>query len=96
MHAGFSLQPAKGVVTFKVNRGAFDAGHVAVGGFEQLGFKAMHLAPAQVRAQDYLRNFVIWNPAIERNSTTGNHTSVMCSTINCTLRRPLNSFTSSR
>ncbi len=51
VHAGFGAQPAVGVFAAELDRGAFDAGHLAFGDFDQFGGKAGVLTPAQIHAQ---------------------------------------------
>ena len=54
VHADLGAQPAVGVLALEAHGGGLDAGHVAVGGFHQLGLEAVRLAPAQVHAQQHL------------------------------------------
>jgi hypothetical protein len=53
VHAGFGAQPAVGVVALELERGALDAGDVALGLFQHFGLEALALAVAQVHAQQH-------------------------------------------
>ena len=54
VHTGFGTQPTVGVLAFETDSGRLDAGHIAGGGFHQLGLETVGLAPAQVHAQHHL------------------------------------------
>jgi hypothetical protein len=53
MHAGFGAQEAVGIVALDLDRGAADAGHVAVGLLQQFGLEALALAVLEVLAQQH-------------------------------------------
>jgi predicted thioesterase len=53
VHAGFGAQEAVGIVALDLDAGAADAGHVAVGLFQQFGLEALALAVFQVLAQQH-------------------------------------------
>ena len=53
MHTRFGAQPAKGVVPIKFDGRAFNASDFTRRTFNQLGFKALRLAPAQVHPQQH-------------------------------------------
>ncbi len=53
VHAGFGAQQAVGVLAFDLDRGAFDAGHVAGGFFFDRGLEALALGVLEVRAQQH-------------------------------------------
>src|SRR5476651_179614 len=55
MHAGFSLEPAVGVVTLHPNRRRLDAGGFAFGLFDPFDLVAMFFGPARVHAQQHAR-----------------------------------------
>src|SRR4030065_506078 len=48
-------RPAEGIGPLDAYRGTLDAGHLAVGLFDQLGLEAAPLGPAQVHAQQHGR-----------------------------------------
>ena len=54
VHADLGLEPAVGVVALDAERRALEPGDFARRGFEQFGFPAFVLAPAQVHAQQHL------------------------------------------
>ena len=53
MHAGFGAQPTEGVGAVEADRGAFDTGHFAARGLDQLRGKSLGFAPAQIHAQEH-------------------------------------------
>ena len=53
MHADFGAEPAVGVFAGEFDGGGFDAGDVARRFFDEFGFEAARLAPAQVHAQQH-------------------------------------------
>ncbi len=55
MHAGFGAQGAVGVFALDLDAGGLDAGHVAVGFFQQFGLEALAFAVFQVLAQQHRR-----------------------------------------
>ena len=54
MDAGFGAQPAEGVVSPHMDRGALESCHVAAGNLDERGFETLVLGPAQVHAQHHL------------------------------------------
>ena len=54
VYAGLGAQPAESVRAFETHGRAFDAGNVALGNLDQLGFESLGLAPAQIHAQQHV------------------------------------------
>ena len=54
VHARLGAQPTKGILSFKLNRRAFEARHFTCGCFDQSRFKSLVLAPSQVHAKQHL------------------------------------------
>ncbi len=53
VHARFGTQPTERIVAFKTDGCAFNAGDIAVGFFDQFGFKTTAFAPTQIHAFDH-------------------------------------------
>ena len=54
MHPRLCSQPAKGVLSFKLDRGTLQSRYFTCGCFDQSGLKSLVLAPSQIHAEQHL------------------------------------------
>ena len=83
MNACLRTQPAKGIFTLKVDRGAFDARHISIRNLDHFSFEAFCFAPTQIHAQQHIspvlcfrasRTRLYINKSIIRVHLSGEHT----------------------